>query len=182
MNTDSLLNNIILGLKQKEVTVEKIELARQDIYPCTSCGSCEKTGFCNIYDDMTDLYKKFDESDIIIIGSPLYFNSVSSITKIMIDRCQAFWSSKYILKKPSINREKKRIGAFVCTAGASHSEEGYIGAIVVMDLFFRSINTRYQFNFFVDRTDQIFIGDRPDVLKDATELGQKIWEEAAKND
>ena len=99
MNTDRVIEKIIQGLKQEEVFVEKIELAKRKIEPCTACGYCESTGLCIIRDDMTDLYKQFDESDIIIVGSPLYFNSVTGITKIMIDRCQAFWRSKYILQK-----------------------------------------------------------------------------------
>ncbi|HHY90400.1 MAG TPA: flavodoxin family protein [Clostridiales bacterium] len=178
MNTDQVLEKIIQGLKQEEVFVEKVELAKRRIVPCTACGYCERTGSCMLRDDMTDLYKQFDESDMIIVGSPLYFNSVTGITKIVIDRCQAFWSSKYVLHKPSIDRSKPRIGAFVCTAGAPHQESDYIGATVVMDLFFRAINADYRYNFFVDRTDQILVENRPDVLENAVKLGERLFKEA----
>ena len=128
-------------------------------------------------DDMTDLYKQFDESDIIIVGSPLYFNSVTGITKIMIDRCQAFWSSKYILQKPSIDRNRPRIGVFACTAGAPHQESDYIGATVVMDLFFRAINTEYLCNFCGSYGSDL-CRSRPDVLENAVNLGQRLFKEA----
>ncbi|QEK11936.1 flavodoxin family protein [Crassaminicella thermophila] len=176
MNTDIILNKVIEGLEHKKVFVEKIELKKLNIKPCISCYACAKTGICYIKDDMQKIYDKFDKADIVVVASPLYFNSVTSITKTMIDRCQVFWSSKYVLNNPSIDRYKKRMGMFICTAGGVQKENGYLGATLVMDLFFKAINTEYKYNFLIDHTDDVFVKDRPDVLKKAFEMGKKLAE------
>lgn len=174
MNTDILLDQVIRGLSSKQVEIEKILLGQLTIRPCISCNACGKTGHCFMKDDMGEIYGKFDRSDIIVLGSPLYFNSVTGIAKMMIDRCQAFWSSKYICHQPSIDRNKKRKGAFICTAGGKQPEHGFIGATVVMDLFFKAINTDYTYNLLVDNTDEVFTGQRSDVLEKAYAIGQAL--------
>lgn len=174
MNTDVLLNKVIEGLEDRDVLVEKIELRKLNIHPCISCGACEKKGECFMKDDMVSLYNKFDEADIIVFASPLYFNSVTSIAKTMIDRCQMFWSSKYVLNKPSIDRTKKRKGLFICTAGSVQKENAFLGATLVMDLFFKAVNTKYQHNLFADHTDEILVKDRIDLLHKAYKMGQKL--------
>lgn len=40
------------------------------------------------------------EADGIIPASPIFFFGLSARTKAMIDRRQAFWCEKYLLKKP----------------------------------------------------------------------------------
>ena len=173
-NTDLLLDAVIQGLMFQKVEVEKIELRKLSMKPCSACDYCGKSGMCAIKDDLSMLYDKFNQADIVIIGSPLYFNSVSSITKIMIDRCQAFWSSKYVLQQSAIDRNKKRNGLFLCTAGSTVEEKGFIGATMVMDLFFRAINTNYKYNLLVDRTDNEFVGDRKVLLEKAFNLGENL--------
>ena len=125
---------------------------------------------------MTGVYDKFNDSDIIIVGSPLYFNSVTAITKAMIDRCQSYWSSKYKLNKPSIDKNKKRKGMFIGVGGAKYAnlENSFIGATMVIKLFFKAINTQYMYNIFADNTDRIFVGDRRTLLKKAYEAGVEL--------
>ncbi|MDK2918243.1 MAG: hypothetical protein PWQ37_976 [Candidatus Petromonas sp.] len=173
-NTDILLNEVIKGIRKCTNDITKYELKKIRINPCIACYKCGDTGKCTLDDDMQKLYKEFDNSDVIIVASPLYFNSVSSLTKIMIDRCQAFWSSKYILNNSSIDRCKERKGIFICTAGAKQNDDGFVGALVVMDLFFRSINADYYKNLLVDNTDKIFVQERKDVLRKAYEIGESL--------
>ncbi|QXM05792.1 flavodoxin family protein [Crassaminicella indica] len=174
MNTDLLLNSVIQGLEEQHVVVEKIELKKFNIHPCIACGACEKTGVCFINDDMHKLYQKFDAADIVVFASPLYFNSVTSIAKTMIDRCQMFWSSKYVYNKPAIDRTKKRNGMFIATAGSLQKENGFMGATLVVDLFFRAINTKYHYNLLVDNTDKLFVKERLGLLEKAYEMGKKL--------
>lgn len=177
MNTDLLLEEVIRGLKSKQVEVDKVELSRLRFDPCISCYACGRTGACYKKDDMTEIYSKFDNSDIIVIGSPIYFNSVTAITKAMIDRCQSFWSSKYVLHHASIDKSKKRKGLFVGVGGAKQGKEGFIGATMVMDLFFKAINTVYMDNMLIDNTDEVFVGDSKEMLTAAYEMGVRLAEE-----
>ena len=175
MNTDTLLNEVIKGLQSQNVEVEKIMLGQLKFDPCIACDVCAETGHCYKKDDMTDMYEKFDKSDIIVVGSPMYFNSVTAVTKAMVDRCQSFWSSKYKLNQSSIDRNRKRKGIFVGVGGAKYAdlEKGFVGSIVVMKLFFKAINAEYMYNILVDNTDEIFVGERKDLLKKAYETGVK---------
>lgn len=173
-NTDLLLDQVIKGISIHKPQIDKIYLRDLNISPCISCGYCEKTGECSIKDDMQELYKKFDDSDVIIIASPLYFNTVSSLVKIMIDRCQVFWANKYIIRNPSIYTKKKRKGLFICTAGSPYRENQFDACVPVMDLFFKAINTSYTDNIFVSNTDKVFINKREDVLNKSYEIGRNL--------
>lgn len=174
-NTDILLDEVLKGLGSNHVEIKKVYLKDFDLSPCVGCDSCMKTGSCFKRDDMDLLYDEFDKSDGIIIASPLYFNTVSSITKIMIDRCQVYWSSKYVLKNPSIDVDKKRIGAFLCVGGAPYRENQFDACTPVMDLFFKAINTEYKYNLFASHTDDKPVWERDDILKKAYEIGLNFF-------
>lgn len=117
-NTELLLNALCQGIDTSHGQSELIRLPKLDIHPCIGCGSCEKKGICVFKDDMQDLYTKIAEADRIIIGSPIYFYSVTAQTKIFIDRCQALWSKKYILKQ-RISQNPDRRGYLVSVAATS---------------------------------------------------------------
>jgi multimeric flavodoxin WrbA len=44
-------------------------------------------GHCRIDDDMHQVHALLDAADILILGTPVYFDTVSAQTKLMIDRC-----------------------------------------------------------------------------------------------
>ena len=52
---------------------------------------------CIIKDDMQMIYQKLFEADRIILATPVFFATVSTHAKILIDRCQALWAKKYLL-------------------------------------------------------------------------------------
>ncbi|MFD3158546.1 flavodoxin family protein [Haloimpatiens sp. FM7330] len=174
-NTDTLLDNVLKVFKDKDVEIKKVYLKDLNISLCTACNYCGKTGKCAINDDMKQLYDSFNNSDGIIVASPLYFNTVSSLTKIMIDRCQMYWGSKYQLKNSSIDRNKKRIGMFLCVGGSPYKKDQFNACIPVMDLFFKAINANYKYNFFVSNTDKEKICDREDILKKAYEVANEFF-------
>ncbi|SCG83187.1 Iron-sulfur flavoprotein Isf [Proteiniborus sp. DW1] len=174
MNTDRLLDRVIEGLKTNNIELKKIYLKDLEFSSCISCGNCERTGGCFMNDDMKNIYEDFNNSDIIIISSPLYFNTVSSLTKMMIDRCQVYWSSKYILKNPSIDVTKKRIGMFICVGGAPKREGHFDACIPVMDLFFKAINTEYRENIFASHTDETPVWERKELMDLAFEKGKEL--------
>lgn len=174
MNTDRLLDKVIEGLQTNSIELKKVYLKDLEFSPCISCCSCEKTGLCFMNDDMKDIYEDFNSSDIIIIASPLYFNTVSSLTKMMIDRCQVYWSSKYVLKNPSIDINKKRVGMFVGVGGAPEREGHFDACIPVMDLFFKAINTEYRENLFASHTDKTPVWERKELMELAFEKGIEL--------
>ena len=176
-NTDVLLNEVIRGIKPCSTEIKKYELLKLNIKPCIGCYKCGEVGHCIYNDDMKMLFKEFDVADVVILATPLYFNSVSSISKLMIDRCHALWASKYIYKKSIIDRYKDRKGVFICTAGAKQDENGFVGAEVVADLFFRSVNTQLCKKLLIDDTDSMLMTERSDILREAYDIGKELCKE-----
>lgn len=175
-NTDKLLDKVLEGILDNydTIIIKKVYLKDKVISSCIACDLCGKTGRCCMDDDMNYIYKDFNESDGIIIASPLYFNTVSSLAKIMIDRCQVFWSSKYVLKNPSIDVHKNRKGLFICVGGSPVREKQFDGAITVMDLFFKAINTKYEKNILVANTDIVPVWDRENIMHSAYNTGKEF--------
>ncbi|AZR73665.1 hypothetical protein BBF96_09870 [Anoxybacter fermentans] len=183
-NSKKIVNQILKGIKsiKRDIEIHEIFLAKQNIQPCIACEGCHQRPGCIIRDDMQKLYPKFNQADLIIVASPVYFNSVSAQLKGMIDRCQAIWASKYILQNSIIDRKKYRLGIFVATAGNPEGIIEFEPSIRVIDIFFKSINTRYYKNFFVANTDKKPVAFRPEILKQAYQLGIEMVTEFLKED
>ena len=101
-NTDLLLDEALRGAQSQGAEVEKIIVDELKIAPCREYYSCLKDGNCAIRDDMDDIYPKLLGADGVIVASPIFFYGLTSQVKALIDRCQALWSRKYILKQMCI--------------------------------------------------------------------------------
>ena len=172
-NTDTLLDYLLDGIKENDLDINKIYLKDKDVSGCTACDYCGKSGDCIRKDDMNDIYSEFDKSDIIILAAPVYFNSVNSLTKTMIDRCQKYWSLKYSLKEKYKDTDD-RMGIFLSTGGAPLEHDQFNGSIYVMDYFFRAINAKYSGNYFVSNTDSNPVSGREDIKEELYKLGMDI--------
>ncbi|MFH1401782.1 MAG: flavodoxin family protein [Parcubacteria group bacterium] len=78
---------------------ELINLKDKNIKPCTACRGCYKTHECIIKDDMQDIYDKLRSANIIVLGSPTYFDNVTAQMKAFIDRCLPFYLSEKLKNK-----------------------------------------------------------------------------------
>ena len=154
-NCSKIIENITKKLDENNIAYEVENIYKMNIDYCTACGYCERTGKCIIKDDMTPLYKDFDNSLGTILVSPMFFQSISTKVKTVVDRTQAFYSSKYILKKPSIDTKKERRGMFIAVGGQPEYENQFLGGQIVMDLFFKSINTKLIENVYMSNSDEV---------------------------
>lgn len=173
-NTDKALEYLLDGIRENNYEINKIYLRDKNINPCTACDYCGTVEGCANKDDMDLIYEGFDNSDIIILAAPIYFNSVNSLTKIMIDRCQKYWSLKYSIGK-QYRKTEDRVGMFLATGGAPFTFDQFNGAVPVMDYFFRSINAEYRGNYFVSNTDGEITEKRLDIKEELFEIGKNIW-------
>ena len=87
-NTEFILKRILTQSEKFETSVELVLLKDKRIEYCNGCLTCDSTGLCNIRDDMQLIYSKLEESDMIIFGSPTYFDSVTGMMKNFIDRLE----------------------------------------------------------------------------------------------
>lgn len=150
-----IINNIIDKLKSNDITYKVFDIYNMNIEYCTACGFCEKTGYCKFKDDMSPMYDLFDKAIGTIVVSPVHFDCISAKVKTVVDRTQAIYASKYILKKPSIDRNKKRVGMYIAVGGSEPYNSQFKGGQIVMDFFFKSINTKLLYNCYIDSSDKL---------------------------
>ena len=128
--TVTLVNEALKGAKQEGAKTELYSLSGKDIKPCDGCRTCAKTGVCRIKDDMHDLYKKMTEANAIIYGTPTYFYSMASQTKIIIDRSRALHD---VPTKNLPNRLANKVGGVIAVGGS-------LGLVdILKDLYFYMI-------------------------------------------
>lgn len=120
--------------------VREIHVYDMNIQPCTACGSCSGTRGCPVNDDMREVYPLITNAGVISVSAPLYFSSVPSQLKSLIDRCQVFWEAG---KASAVPSPKK--GAFICTAGSEYRNM-FTGALLTMRHYFNTINARFNEN------------------------------------
>jgi multimeric flavodoxin WrbA len=85
-NTDILVNKVLSGVAQMGGETELIYLSDYHINECRGCDACKINFECIIKDDMQEIYRKIDEADAIVLGSPTYFYNVSGLVKLFMDR------------------------------------------------------------------------------------------------
>lgn len=74
-------------------------IAEMNVYPCSACQKCTKKDNCIIQDDFGKVALKMLQSDLIIIGSPVYFSDVSAQIKALFDRTYSLWHKKMLKGK-----------------------------------------------------------------------------------
>ena len=85
-NTSFLVKKALEAAESEGVEVETIFLGKLDINPCIACETCKETGKCSIEDDVGEVLSKISSAQGIIMGSPVYFGSISAQTKMLMDR------------------------------------------------------------------------------------------------
>lgn len=141
-NSETLLNEAIRGVEDAGHKVAHLfDLNQMNIRPCQNCSGCEETGCCIVKDDMQEVSAALREADRIILASPIFFSGVSAQTKAMIDRTQAFWCEKYLLKKPVPPGPHGRRGLFI-VVGGQKKPQGVECAKETVRIFFSTINVR----------------------------------------
>jgi len=90
-NTATLLNKALEGAASQGATTELIHLYDLNYKGCISCFACKiiggkSYGKCPIQDDLAPIFKKVEEADAIILGSPLYWGRVTGEMAAFMDR------------------------------------------------------------------------------------------------
>jgi len=109
-----LVNAVMQGAAETGARYEVVDVCALDIEFCIGCGICYESGECIHSDDFLLLFEKMMEADGIVLGSPVYINSVSAQMKLVLDRlADAIHCQKFLGK----------YGCSVSTAGGSHAQE-----------------------------------------------------------
>ena len=135
-NTATLLKKTIEGARDSGAEVEEIVLRDLKISPCLEIYGCMQAGECAIKDDFQIVRDKILASQGLILASPVFFYTVSSHTKILMDRFQSLWVKKYwVDKTPKDQQIIKRKGLFI-SVGATNGKKLFDGMLLSVKYFF----------------------------------------------
>ena len=164
-NTELLVDSIMEGAEETGASSQKVILKDLDIAPCRACNSCTKTGSCVHNDDMEDLLSKMFDSDVWILGTPVYWWGPTAQFKAFVDR----W---YSVNDRSLFKGKEII-IVIPSGGAGEHYYGptkdmiervipYLGMTHVRTILAQGVGKRGA------------IENRPDILESARQTGRDI--------
>ena len=176
-NTDLLLAEVMKGAASRGAEVKTIILNDLKITPCQHCDACLETGRCKYQDDMQMVYQELEQADRIVLASPIQFMGLTAQVKAMIDRCQALWARKYVLKLPPLGDRRDRKGVFI-SVGGRRIANLFEPALATVKTLFRILDITYTGELLFPGIDEKgAIAKHPDALRQAFLAGQKLAEE-----
>ncbi|MDH7597752.1 MAG: NAD(P)H-dependent oxidoreductase [Methanothrix sp.] len=112
-NTARILNPFLDGMREEGADVELFHTRKLKIGPCNGDMSCwfRNPGRCGQNDDMQMLYPKFEDADVIVWATPVYFSGVTGPLKNLMDR-------QLPLHVPGTTPKKRQKVVLVSSCGA----------------------------------------------------------------
>jgi multimeric flavodoxin WrbA len=173
-NTELLIQESVRAVREEAHSVTVFRPSEMHISPCINCGGCDETGECVIRDDMDEVYRAIREGDRFILASPIFFFGLTAQIKALIDRCQAFWCEKYLLRRPIVAGPQGRKGLLLLVGGMK-KEIGFTCGNATATAFFRTISVpEHEVLSFQQVDAKGAIKRHPTALSDAYESGKRL--------
>lgn len=94
---------------------------RLDISPCLDCRYCWDHPGCALQDGMQEIYRLIEESDCIVIASPLYYSELTGPLLSLLSRLQVYYCARKFQGIRLIKRPK--CGAVLLAGGGDGGPE-----------------------------------------------------------
>ena len=116
-NTAAMVNAFVERAKENGHHITVVPICQKKIAGCLACEYCHTkgNGKCIQRDDMQEIYPVLEETDMIVLASPVYYHSFTGQLQCAVNRI-------YALDKPK-NLKK---AALILSSGSDHV---YCGAI-----------------------------------------------------
>jgi multimeric flavodoxin WrbA len=178
-STDILLERIVDGIGQstsEPINNEIIRLNDYSYLPCQSCGKSPEPDFCFFNDEIYPVYQQFLDCDIVLFGSPVYFDSVSAQAKLFIDRCNCLRPMDFSEEAEHQFKtliSKKRLGAMVLVGGERQEYEAARKVIAGFFIWTEVINGGIV--VYAGSSNRAgSVADNAEKMKEAFDLGRKL--------
>lgn len=153
-NTATLLNKALEGAAAQGAETQLIHLYDLNFKGCVSCFSCKirggkSYGKCAVKDDLTPILARVEEAGAIILGSPIYFGTVSGEMHSFMERLMFPYLA---YTEPYQSIFPKRINtAFIYTMNITEEQKELFGQQFVynemfMGLIFGNTESLYSFD------------------------------------
>ena len=138
-NTDTLVQKILEGCQSQGALIDKIYLKDLEISPCQAHKTQDGKG-CVLHDGMDVIYKEFEDADGLVLGTPIYYNSVSAQMKLMIDRSYCLATAETIGpgKRKYVTTVKKNKRGIVVSVGGSGTNPDCV--LPIFDIWSKEVN------------------------------------------
>jgi len=97
-NTAQLLENALNGAKSVGAETELVNLYDLSYKGCVSCFGCKRKGaipcHCYLKDDLSPVLEMVLQSDVLLLGSPVYFGNITGEMRCFLERL-AFITMSY---------------------------------------------------------------------------------------
>jgi multimeric flavodoxin WrbA len=113
--TRAMVQAFTEGARSAGHTVDVFDVADMDIAGCRACESCHTSGdgTCAQKDDMQPIYEAWNDMDMLVLASPIYYGSISGQLACTLHRTYAL----------GIPRRCSKTALFLCS-GASGVYQG----------------------------------------------------------
>lgn len=140
-----MLENALKGAGVQGAKTELVHLYDYNYKGCISCFACKKKtgksyGKCAVKDGLTPVLKKVGEANVIILGSPIYFGSVTGEMRSFLERM--FFPLMTYTDPPGSLLSRKVQTAFIYTLGATKKmarERGFDKPIAANEMVMKMI-------------------------------------------
>lgn len=92
-STAILVEEFARGAREAGHAVERVDVARLDVRPCTGCVACGYEGPCVQRDGMGAVRSSLLAADMVVLATPLYYYGMSAQLKTVVDRFCSFNAS-----------------------------------------------------------------------------------------
>lgn len=153
MNTDTLVREALGGAASLGASTEVFYLNQMDIRPCQACRRHPAPNHCFFFDDMQKIYEVLENADGIIVGSPIYYGTVSAQLKRVIDRANCLtWIERDPDGKPLFTPrlEKVKKGGIILVSDVTEDPSA---ALLPIRLFFHDARIEPVGELFIPHAD-----------------------------
>ncbi len=113
-NTSELIRAFASGAKEAGHTIARFDLQSMQIHGCKGCfgGGKDPVSPCVQKDDMEKIYPVYEQADIVVLASPMYYWSITGQLKCAFDRLFAVAE-----KDPNYANPKKKVVLLIAAEG-----------------------------------------------------------------
>lgn len=125
-SVDRLLESLADGARAAGGEVGHFRCDELVVRPCTACGPDATPGYCVYHDGMDRVYEALERAHAVVVGSPVYFDTVSGPLKVVMDRCNCVTPLVTLPDGSEAFRPKwarTRRGVFVTACSSAHTHE-----------------------------------------------------------
>lgn len=173
-NTDTMLDAFLEGVISAGGETRSVHVRDAAIAGCLGCGGCDETGVCVQGDDMARIYPLLEETQRIVVASPIYFYGITGQLKLLVDRSQASFMRREIegkIGRTTPGGEGRK--GFFLGVGATRGKRLFECAILTIKYFFQAIGVDYAGELYFREIEKK--GDvlkRPSVLDECRRAGR----------